>query len=85
MKPSETSTDGNELQPRERLLQAIEHDSEDVRVALHDLTDAAGNKLDPGERIRTSPLAWTLGAFLVGTWPGSRETTAGIAPQRRQS
>lgn len=57
---------------REDLLQSIERDREDVRVALHELTNAAGNKLDINDRIRSSPLAWAIGAFLLGAWLGDR-------------
>lgn len=61
---------------REDLLQLIEREEEEVRIALHELTDAAEQKLDSldvSERIRAAPLAWTVGAFLVGAWLGSRE------------
>ena len=57
---------------REELLQSIEHDREEVRVALHELTDAAGHTLDVSDRIRSAPLAWAFGAFLIGAWLGDR-------------
>lgn len=57
---------------REDLLHSIERDEEQVRVALHELTGAAGFKLDVGERIKAFPLTWAIGAFLVGAWLGSR-------------
>ncbi len=57
---------------REELLQSIEHDREEVRVALHELSDAAGHKLDVSDHIRSSPLTWALGAFLIGAWLGDR-------------
>lgn len=68
---------------REDLLQSIEHDREEVRVALHELTGAAGLKLDVGERIKASPLTWAIGAFLVGAWLGSRGASVDGAGQRR--
>ena len=57
---------------REDLLQSIERDEEEVRVAVHALTGAAGSKLDVGQHIKEFPLTWALGAFLVGVWLGSR-------------
>ena len=57
---------------RAELLESIEHDSRQVRVALHELTDAAGHGLDVGEHIRTSPVVWAAGAFLVGAWLAGR-------------
>jgi len=55
---------------REDLLQSIERDEEEVRVAVQQLADVAGAKLDVGERIRAHPLMWVAGAFLVGVWLG---------------
>ena len=57
---------------REDLLQGIERDQEEVRVAVHDLTGAAGSTLDVSEHIKKFPLTWAIGAFLVGVWLGSR-------------
>jgi hypothetical protein len=58
---------------REDLLQSIERDEEEVRVAVQELAGAAGSKLDLGEHIKASPLTWVFGAFVVGVWLGSRE------------
>ena len=68
---------------REDLLQSIERDREEVRVALQELTGAAELKLDLGERIKASPLTWAIGAFVVGVWLGSRAASADAAGQRR--
>lgn len=57
---------------REDLLQSIERDEEEVRVAVQQLADVAGSKLDVGERIKAFPLTWVLGAFLVGAWLGQQ-------------
>jgi hypothetical protein len=70
---------------REDLLDAIERSEQDVRVALHELTDAAEHKLDIGERIKASPLVWAVGAFLVGAWLGARDGTASAADRNRSS
>lgn len=67
---------------RDELLQAIERDEEDVREALHELTNAAEQKLDVSERIRRSPLAWTAGATLVGAIWGAREASAAARDRR---
>ena len=74
---------GDFAEQREDLLRSIEHDEEEVRLALHELTDAAEQKLDVGERIRTAPLTWALGAFLVGAWLGSRSSAGGGSASRR--
>ena len=68
---------------REDLLQGIERDQEEVRVAVHELTGAAGSALDVREHIKKFPLTWALGAFLVGVWLGSRGAAAHGAGQRR--
>jgi hypothetical protein len=67
---------------REDLLQSIERDEEDARVAVRQLADAAGAKLDVGERIKASPLTWVLGGFLVGVWLGSRGAPIAVTEQR---
>ena len=68
---------------REGLLQGIEHDEEEVRVAVHELTGAAGSVLDVSAHIKTFPLTWVIGAFLVGVWLGSRGAPAHAAGPRR--
>ena len=68
---------------REDLLQSIERDREEVRVAVHELTDAAEQKLYVGERIKASPFSWAIGAFLVGAWLGYRGASRGAPGQRR--
>jgi len=68
---------------REDLLQSIERDQEEVRVAVHELTGAAGFKLDVGERIKAFPLTWAIGALFVGLWLGSRGAPVNVAGRRR--
>jgi hypothetical protein len=68
---------------REDLLRGIERDQEGVRVAVHELTGAAGARLDVSEHIKKFPLTWAIGAFLVGVWLGSRGAPALAADQRR--
>ena len=67
---------------REDLLQGIERDQEEVRVAVHDLTGAARSTLNLREHIRQFPLTWAIGAFLVGVWLGRRGAPAHVAGQR---
>ena len=57
---------------REDLLESIERDQEEVRVAVQELTVAARSTLSLSEHIKEFPLAWATGAFLVGAWLGSR-------------
>jgi len=68
---------------REDLLQSIKRDEEEVRVAMRDLTGAAGFQLDVSERIRKFPLSWTIGALFVGLWLGSRRARVDVAGERR--
>jgi len=68
---------------REDLLQGIEQDEEEVRAAMHELTGAAKSTLDVSEHIKKFPLTWTVGAFLVGVWLGSRGAPVPVAGQRR--
>jgi len=68
---------------REDLLQSIERDEEEVRVAVHELTDAARSSLDVREHIKKFPLAWAMGGFLVGAWLGRRGVSLNAAGQRR--
>jgi hypothetical protein len=68
---------------REDLLQGIERDQEEVRVAVHEFTGAATSTLNMSEHIKQFPLTWAIGAFLVGVWLGSRGTPAQVAGQRR--
>ena len=57
---------------REDLLQSIERDEEDVRVAVQELTVAAHSTFSASAHIKQFPLTWTIGAFCVGMWLGSR-------------
>jgi hypothetical protein len=68
---------------RRDLLQSIEQDREEMRVALHELTGAVGFQLDVSERIKASPLKWAIGAFLFGMWLGGRAASLDAARQRR--
>jgi len=65
---------------REDLLESIERDEEEVRVAVHDLTGAAESALDVREYIKKFPLACALGAFFIGIWLGGR----GVPPAAGQ-
>jgi hypothetical protein len=67
--------DADFTEQRDELLQSIEQHGEDVRVALHELTGAAEQKLVVAERIRAAPVAWLFGGFLLGIWLGSRGTS----------
>jgi len=68
---------------RENLLQGIERDQEEVRVAVQELTGAARSKLTVTAHIRKYPLTWVIGAFVVGVWLGSRGAPAHVPGQGR--
>lgn len=70
---------------RDHLLQSIERDEEQVRVAMHELAGAARFKLDLGERIKQFPLTWVISACLVGAWLGSRGARGRVGGQRSWS
>lgn len=72
------------VEQRQDLLQGIERDEEGLRVAVHELTGAAGSKLDVAEHIKKFPLTWTIGAFLVGVWLGSRGVLARVDGKMRR-
>ncbi len=72
----------NFAEQREDLLQSIARDQEEVRVAVHELTGAAGSRLDVSSHIRRFPLTWAIGAFFVGAWLGRRGTAGDAAAQR---
>ncbi len=65
---------------RGELLQSIEHDEAEVRVAVQELAGAAQVKLDLGEHIKRFPVAWLIGGFLLGLWIGDRP----ISSRRRE-
>ncbi|MDZ4684424.1 MAG: hypothetical protein SH850_04990 [Planctomycetaceae bacterium] len=70
---------------REELLESIEREQEEVRVAVQELAGAARSAFDLNGYIRSAPLAWTLGAFLVGAWLGSGGiSTNAISPKTRR-
>ncbi len=75
--------DSEFAEQREDLLQSIKRDEEVVRGAVRDLTDAAGSKLNFGERIKKYPLTWTLGALLVGLVLGSLGTRVDTSIERK--
>ena len=66
---------------REDLLQSIERDQQEVRVAVQGLTGAARSKLNVSAHIKEFPLTWAMGAFLVGVWLGSRGAPLNVAGQ----
>ena len=67
---------------REDLLQSIERDQKEVRVAVQELTGAARSKFDVREHIKEFPLTWAMGAFLIGVWLGSRAAPLNVAERR---
>ena len=68
---------------RQELLQSIERDEEEVRVAVLELSGAARSTLNVREQIKKFPLAWAAGAFFVGVWLGSRAAPLNVAAPRR--
>ena len=64
---------------REDLREGIERDQQELRIAVHEFTDAAGSKLDLSQHIKRFPLTWAVGAFCVGVWLGSRSAPSRVA------
>lgn len=68
---------------RDVLLESIERDQEEVRIAVQELAGAARSAFDLNEYIRSAPFAWTLSAFVVGAWLGSRGSSPPAFATRR--
>lgn len=73
-----TDTDVDER--REDLLQSIEQDEEELREAVHELAEVTERKLDFSQHIRSSPVAWVVGAFCVGLWMGMARDSEHSSP-----
>lgn len=76
-------TDTDFVEQRDNLLQSIERDQQEVRLAVQELTGAAQSSLDVRERIKEFPLTWVVGALLVGMWLGSGDGRAEVTGTRR--
>ena len=57
---------------RGELLESLEHEREELREAVHELTGAARSTITVSEYIRAAPLSWLLGGFMLGLWLGAR-------------
>ena len=62
--------DDSYLHQRDELLESIERDEEQVRLAARELTEAARETFDLGDYIRKGPIAWLIGGFVFGIWLG---------------
>ena len=52
----------------------MERDREGLHAAVIELRHTLSASFDPRTYIRERPLAWTLGAFVVGYWLGRRSS-----------
>ena len=79
-----TVGDTEYVDQRGELVQSLERDEQELRLAVRELTGAARLKLDLSERIKEFPLTWVIGSFLLGLWLGSRAapTACGVEGQR---
>lgn len=55
---------------RGELVQSIEREQEELREAVHELSDVARSKLTVSEHIKAAPHTWLVGGFLLGLWLG---------------
>lgn len=55
---------------REVLQQNLEGHKRELRLAVHELREAALVWPDPRERIRERPVGWLLGGLVIGFWLG---------------
>jgi hypothetical protein len=55
---------------REVLRQNLEGHQRELRLAVHELREAALVWPDPRERIRERPVRWLLGGLVIGFWLG---------------
>ena len=67
---------------RERLLQDVERDREQVREALDGLELAAREQMDVRRHIAARPEAWILAAATLGLWLGLRGGAHGAWRER---
>jgi hypothetical protein len=57
---------------REELADALEDARRGARLAVEDVRARARAELDVASRVRARPMAWLVGASLVGLWLGAR-------------
>ncbi|MGH7805940.1 MAG: hypothetical protein ACREQJ_16450 [Candidatus Binatia bacterium] len=57
---------------REQLLESVEREESELKLAVDELTTAAQAQVDLGERMSARAWTWLGGAFLVGLWLGGR-------------
>jgi hypothetical protein len=55
---------------REILRENLEGHKRELRLAVHELREAALVWPDPRERIRERPVGWLLGGLVIGFWLG---------------
>jgi hypothetical protein len=55
---------------REVLRQNLEGHKRELRLAVHELREAALGWPDPREHIREQPVRWLLGGLVLGLWLG---------------
>jgi hypothetical protein len=60
------------LVSRELLEARIDREREALIEALDDVRERTRAELDVARRVRERPLAWLVGASLVGLWLGAR-------------
>ena len=56
---------------RRDLLQSIEREEDEVRIAVRELTGAARLQVDVAAHIRRFPTRWLVGGILLGAWIGA--------------
>ena len=60
------------VEQRGQLLDSIERGESDLREAVQALTGVARRQFMLSAYIRSAPLRWVIGAFLVGAWLGTQ-------------
>ena len=57
---------------REQLLESVEREESELKLAVGELSSAAQAQVDLGERVSARPWVWLGAAFVVGFWVGRK-------------
>ena len=56
---------------RQELIESVEREETELKLAVDELSTAAQARIDLGERMSEHAWLWLTGAFTIGLWLGS--------------